>query len=98
MSEIDFWAIPIPFKEQDRIFSNLIAIQSLPIPSKHLIHVKKITKITRTDRQRTDINVGGGMEERFKPSKMKAQIFLGQLSSFAFILGTVGEEECHLRL
>jgi hypothetical protein len=82
-------------KEQDRIFSNLIVIQSLPIPSKHLIHVKKITKITRTDRQGTEINVGGGME---KPSKMKAQIFLGQLSSFVFILGTVGEEEYHLRL
>jgi len=45
MSEIDFWAIPIPFKEQERIFSNLIAIQSLPIPSKHLIHVKKLPRL-----------------------------------------------------
>jgi hypothetical protein len=40
-----FGPFPSHLKEQDRIFSNLIAIQSPPIPSKHLIHVKKLPRL-----------------------------------------------------
>ncbi len=37
-------------------------------------------------------------KERLKLSNVKAQIFLNKLSSFVFILGTVGEEVYRLRL